>query len=519
MSLARALSPATASFDEDWYLAAYPDVADAVDQGAMASGYAHWVERGHAEDRIAPPGFFDGEAFDEAAYLRANPDVAAAILKGAYDSGRQHFLQDGSHEGRLLRPPATPEPEVERVASFDEDWYLSHNPDIAAAVASGVIRSGYLHWADNGRFEGRDAPPGFDIGLRFDEPFYLRSYPAAARDLAAQRALNARHHYESLGRFRGYLPNELAERPDAPARQSGAWLDAPNALDLIEGRLDLGQVTLAQAKLLAHWVHYGYVILPEPLPAALVDRAAAELRRAFDGGLTGARFACPALNPQHPVPWDPAVKQQPAEALDLHWLSPGLRDLVLAPPVLEMLELLFGRRAMAGQSSASLRGTAQEWRRDAPAVPFSMPGQSVGAWFALEDAPHGAGEPKLFPGSHTLPQRLVGGKYRTVHDAVRLLSRPAVRDDLQDDPDQIEQQCLDAGLSPITIRARKGDLMIWHPALVHGALPDDPDRMRGTATVHFCPGEIVPLGFERGTGSARTHKGIAWYASAVYPDA
>ena len=62
----------------------------------------------------------------------------------------------------------------------------------------------------------------------------------------------------------------------------------------------------------------------------------------------------------------------------------------------------------------------------------------------------------LFPGSHRLPERLYGGHYRTFHNARRMLPRPAVREDVQDDPDQLEQQCRNAGLVPLDIRARKG---------------------------------------------------------------
>jgi hypothetical protein len=42
------------------------------------------------------------EAFDEAAYLRGNPDVAAAVAAGKLKSGRQHFDRYGHAEGRFL---------------------------------------------------------------------------------------------------------------------------------------------------------------------------------------------------------------------------------------------------------------------------------------------------------------------------------------------------------------------------------------------------------------------------------
>lgn len=65
----------------------------------------------------------------------------------------------------------------------------------------------------------------------------------------------------------------------------------------------------------------------------------------------------------------------------------------------------------------------------------------------------------------------------------------------------------------------EGDVLIWHPALVHGSLAEASGKTRATITTYFCPLEMVPLGFEQGTATIRNHEGAAWYASGVYPDA
>src|SRR3954453_13300120 len=41
--------------------------------------------------------------FDESGYLAANPDVAEAVRKGQFKSGRQHFEGHGLKESRLVR--------------------------------------------------------------------------------------------------------------------------------------------------------------------------------------------------------------------------------------------------------------------------------------------------------------------------------------------------------------------------------------------------------------------------------
>ena len=509
--------PASASFDEEWYLGMYDDVAGAVRSGVIASAYDHWLETGRAEGRVAPPGFLDGAAFDEKAYLLANPDVAEGVRRGDFGSGREHYLANGSREGRPTGMGAVVDEHARGVGLFDEAWYLKRNRDIAAAVEKGTIASGYAHWVVDGRLEGRKAPPGYNESLTFDEEFYGRAYPQAVAEVAAGRALTLRQHYETLGRPRGYVPNAFAERPGDPAAmatRSGLWLDHANALDLIEGRWELGQLTQEQAELLIHWARFGYVVLPRRLPAALADAAATAVHSAFDGDMDGARFRCAGLSAYHTVPWDPAVQTEEATALDLHWLAPPVLDLLLAPPIRSMLELLFGRRVMVAGSEASVRGAQQAWHRDTPTTPFSL-GQSAAAFVALEDFSPGAGEFTYFPGSHKLPDHLYGGRYRTLWDAHRMLQHEAIHDTRDEDSERLDDQCRLAGLAPQLFAGRKGDVLLYHPGLVHGELAPD-SGTRAAIVAHYCPREVAPLTFEQGDPAIRSHAGVASYATGVY---
>ncbi|MGK7904275.1 MAG: Ig-like domain-containing protein, partial [Hormoscilla sp.] len=87
--------------------------------------------------------------FDEEFYLAQNPDVAAAVERGEFSSGFEHFQLFGLAEGRLPAPIA-----------FDEGFYLAQNPDVAAAVAAGVFVNGLQHYLLFGQAEGRLAVPG-----------------------------------------------------------------------------------------------------------------------------------------------------------------------------------------------------------------------------------------------------------------------------------------------------------------------------------------------------------------------
>ena len=85
---------------------------------------------------------YDGaNSFDERFYLMAYPDVRAAIDRRQIKDAYAHYQNFGRFEGRFPR--------------LNEASYLAKNPDVAEAVKRGSIRSGYEHWLRNGRFENR----------------------------------------------------------------------------------------------------------------------------------------------------------------------------------------------------------------------------------------------------------------------------------------------------------------------------------------------------------------------------
>ena len=83
----------------------------------------------------------DANSFDERFYLMAYPDVKAAVARGQFRDGYTHYQKAGRFEGRFPR--------------FSEASYLAKNPDVAEAVRRRSIRSGYEHWVRIGRFENR----------------------------------------------------------------------------------------------------------------------------------------------------------------------------------------------------------------------------------------------------------------------------------------------------------------------------------------------------------------------------
>ncbi len=113
-----AQGPDSARFSEALYLALNPDVAALVADGRVASGHAHWLAQGRAQERagqrpsllddalyagMPPPGTgceVDTESFDAESYLVLYPDVQLALGNDAA-AARHHWAHHGRFEGRV----------------------------------------------------------------------------------------------------------------------------------------------------------------------------------------------------------------------------------------------------------------------------------------------------------------------------------------------------------------------------------------------------------------------------------
>jgi hypothetical protein len=159
------------SFDPDWYLQAYPDVA-----GAGLDPLAHYLEHGRAEERLPCA---------EAAVIRASRllDLNYYIMNG--DDVRRagldpfdHFCRHGSEEARRPNP------------YFDPVWYLGQygKPKFMGAVA---------HYAIAG--EARGMRPS----LLFDPVWYRQAYaiPAGVNALAHYLAHRGSGEFSPLPAF------------------------------------------------------------------------------------------------------------------------------------------------------------------------------------------------------------------------------------------------------------------------------------------------------------------------------
>ncbi|HTW28665.1 MAG TPA: hypothetical protein VME92_16180, partial [Acetobacteraceae bacterium] len=81
---------------------------------------------------------------DETWYKTFYPDIAAAIAEGVVSSSRDHYIRFGYYEHRMPYP-----------IEVDEEWYLDQYPDVREAIRNDDFQTGQAHFQMAGFREGR----------------------------------------------------------------------------------------------------------------------------------------------------------------------------------------------------------------------------------------------------------------------------------------------------------------------------------------------------------------------------
>ncbi len=390
---------------------------------------------------------------------------------------------------------------------FDEAGYLRLYPGIAAAMMRGAVDTAWNHFFHHGRAEGR-------LPNDVDPAFYLAAYPEMARDLGhAPTAGDAAPHFITLGRARGYRPNAGAPRVENAAALTspfgGFWTDQANALDLIQGRLDLQRITHADAAMLRTFALDGIVDLVRPFDRDKVDEAALIVDQAFTGIFPDLLFT-PAARAAEPEPWRPELTEQNVAALDPHMMSGKIRDLLLDKAVTAFLSLLFDSRPRLTASRAFLREAAPP-ERDVSWLAHTLPLQFVAVTFALESSD--AGQAFAWPGSHRLPD-LPWDRIHVTFDEARRSGARNLDQAIAHRENRVRG--LLHGQEPRRLAASFGLRTIRHANLIHAAEAPAPLARRRALTAWYCPSHVAPCYVE--TVPARVHvQNECAFSSGVYP--
>lgn len=162
---------------------------------------------------------------------------------------------------------------------------------------------------------------------------------------------------------------------------------------------------------------------------------------------------------------------------NFHVYSENTKEMVTNKHVNEILKKLFNKDQAVYSSLFFREGTSQGFHRDTPHFYTNPIDQYYGVWYALEDIDQRAGPLKYIVGSHKLEipngydiyNKLFGDKDENFE-----LSPEDNELCLDEYNKTAEQACIDNKLLIVDEKnydenkINKGDVIIWHPKLVHG---------------------------------------------------
>src|SRR5665213_3320392 len=153
-------------FDHEWYLQAYPEVHNAIDNEQFDAVRQYYIDHGRA--RGHSPNMF----FDEKWYLRRYPDAGSEV-----GSGYEHYCT----VGYLNRSPHW---------LYDEQIYTQYSPDLTDQTLTEFdCVNRYDHYIKSSTREGRIAH------LLFDPATYRAAIIGASGSAAEIDAIGAYPHF------------------------------------------------------------------------------------------------------------------------------------------------------------------------------------------------------------------------------------------------------------------------------------------------------------------------------------
>jgi ectoine hydroxylase-related dioxygenase (phytanoyl-CoA dioxygenase family) len=238
-----------------------------------------------------------------------------------------------------------------------------------------------------------------------------------------------------------------------PLSGPACWLDQPDGLIQVDQREQSGKITPYQAEICRQWIFDGYIIVKGLIDHAELDETWAAYERAIAAGVITVNHEPAGLDDPHP-----------GRRLDPHLQVPEIRKLQRHKKILELTDLLFGRRTLPFQTIMGHKGSSQSPHSDTIHMTTHPHGYLIANWIAFEDIDPDSGPLEFYPGSHRLIPPLLShhlsigpGEFKKNPAVYHEKYEPAVRRYLEV-----------ARLEPELFLCEKGDVLFWHADLIHG---------------------------------------------------
>ena len=221
-----------------------------------------------------------------------------------------------------------------------------------------------------------------------------------------------------------------------------------------------------QKENLRNYISKGYVVLPQFFDSRIIDSINLEVDTLVKSKRIKAQYTNRIMF---------AFRQ-----------SNTLRTAATDSKLKELLDVLIGGEAVLFQSINFEFGTEQRTHSDMIHMSTYPLGGLIGVWVALEDITYENGPLHYYPESHLLPYYL-NESYNNKGTKFRIGNQPYSAYE-----SMIEGKLKESNLSKEIFLAKKGDVLLWHANLLHGAEKQlDKTKTRKSVVFHYFKKGVV----------------------------
>jgi hypothetical protein len=215
-----------------------------------------------------------------------------------------------------------------------------------------------------------------------------------------------------------------------------------------------------------YWRENGYIVFKNAIPHDVIDRYVELRKRAKIG-----QKSFPALAPY--------------DSFD------EIKDVCLHGPLMDRVRAMLGYDVSLFFNLSSFRSSERGWHQDDYMCEPHVAATGVAMWMSFDEIDADAGPFEFIPGSHRWPimrkEKVIryltpeaaqtpNRKFRYWAELAEYYVNPAC-----------DSQIAKAGVPSRTFMARKGDVLVWHAALMHrGSHAKNPALDRPALIAHYC---------------------------------